>query len=524
MYTENTNKSVFETISRAILSSGNNRVLTFHADVNTDRDTTVNLFVDEKEFKKIFKDIQINEFPNLKIYKKIKMVALDASISPDKRKKILSDFDKTPDDNIFVISSCETIGEGIDTKNANMCVFVDPKSSYVKIIQNIGRIVRKIFGKDKPKSTVLIPCWVDKAKYLDCNGDRDKCDEVIRQDMGESGNFNGILNVLSALRQEDEDLYDICLHYPDTFSPQEIKENLEKQGFEVGDIVGDGTLIETIEHIADMQIDTEMLDVCDTDEDIIMNIAKDNDVCIEVHTNSLENPVEVYNADCGSDKVVRLFKNEHDENDTPVYQPIVSKDGIKCGKKSETISKPNKNKRTNIKVHTNPDVKVLWSIADGFDLTKDICSCILDCEVIKYDPMIIAIEIVERSKQRELNGQNLIPKYLCRYKNKSYSKEELQEHKDARKLGEWRLALKCIGTSKCYHKVKQYLDNHLCGWCGIEDLEELSLINAREIVERAKHREKEGKNLLPRRCCQNKTMRENNKYPEKELQEHRSIH
>jgi superfamily II DNA or RNA helicase len=60
MYTENTNKSVFETISRAILSSGNNRVLTFHADVNTDRDTTVNLFVDEKEFKKIFKDIQIN--------------------------------------------------------------------------------------------------------------------------------------------------------------------------------------------------------------------------------------------------------------------------------------------------------------------------------------------------------------------------------------------------------------------------------------------------------------------------------
>jgi superfamily II DNA or RNA helicase len=402
MYTENTNKSVFETIARAILSSRNNRVLTFHKYVNTGRDTSVQKFVDEKEFKKIFKEIQVNEFPNLKIYKKIKMIALDSSILSEKRKKILLDFDKTPDDNIYVISSCQTIGEGIDTKNANMCVFVDPKSFYVPIIQNIGRIVRKTFGDDKPNSTVLIPCWVDKAKYLDCNGDKDKCDEVIRQDIGESGNFNGILNVLSALRQEDEDLYDICLHYPDTFSPQEIKGNLEKQGFEIGDIVGDGSLIDTIEHIADMQIDTEILEDCDTD-DIIMNIAKDNDICIEVHTNSLENPIQTYNSDCGSDKVVRLFKNEdNDENDTPVYQPIVSKDGTKCGKKSETISKPNKNKRTNIKVHTNPDVKVLWNIVDGFDLTKNICSCVLDCEVVDtwYENFEELKQFIDENKRR----------------------------------------------------------------------------------------------------------------------------
>lgn len=37
MYTENTNRSVYESIARAILVSGNNRVLTFHADVNTER-------------------------------------------------------------------------------------------------------------------------------------------------------------------------------------------------------------------------------------------------------------------------------------------------------------------------------------------------------------------------------------------------------------------------------------------------------------------------------------------------------
>lgn len=50
MFTENTNKSLYETISRSILSSGNNRVLTFHSDVNTDRDLSVKNFVNEQQF------------------------------------------------------------------------------------------------------------------------------------------------------------------------------------------------------------------------------------------------------------------------------------------------------------------------------------------------------------------------------------------------------------------------------------------------------------------------------------------
>jgi len=119
------------------------------------------------------------------------------------RHNILENFDKTKDNEILIISSCETIGEGIDTKNANMCVFVDPKSSYVSIMQNIGRIVRK--NGERPLSTILIPCWVDREKYLNCNGDKEKCDEAIREDLGAQGNFNQILNVMSALRQEDEE-------------------------------------------------------------------------------------------------------------------------------------------------------------------------------------------------------------------------------------------------------------------------------------------------------------------------------
>jgi superfamily II DNA or RNA helicase len=379
MSTENTNKSVYESIARAILESGNNRVLTFHSDVNTDRDTSVKNFVDETEFKVVFDTIQREEFNHLfGKYKKINMVGLSADIKPTDRVRILGEFDTTFDDDIYIISSCETIGEGIDTKNANMCVFVDPKTSYVKIIQNIGRIVRKVFGVDKPNSTILIPCWVDKTKYLECNGDREKCDDVIRQDMSDTGNFNGILNVTSALRQEDEDLYDICLNYPNVFSPQEINSNLEKQGYMIDDVVGEGSLVETMEHLLDTEIDC---DDYDCEEDLIMKTAEDNNVCIESHTNSLETPVERYNGTAND--TIRLYKNvlEDDACEMEVFYPIVKKDK-KTKRNPGGIKEPNKNNRLRVKVHANPDVKVLWNIVGDVDLTRDVCSCIIDCEIV----------------------------------------------------------------------------------------------------------------------------------------------
>lgn len=401
MYTENTNKSVYESIARAILVSGNNRVLTFHADVNTERDSSVLNFVNEKEFDYAFNKVLKNEFPEKTgLYTRFKMIALDSDKPPkcnscrvvceEKtynvscktccRYNILNKFDTTLDNEVYIISSCETIGEGIDTKNANMCVFVDPKSSFVKIIQNIGRIVRP---QSKP-STVLIPCWVDREKYVGCDEDREKCDEVIRQDLNKDGNFNGILNVLSALRQEDEDLYDICLHYPDTYSPQEIKSNLEKHGYKVLDPVGDGELIETMEYLLDTNIDSENYEDCETNEEMIMRIAEDNDVCVEVHTNSFENQIEKYNSECESGEVIRLYKEEYDEEEeeeNQVYCPVVKK----CGKRrgEESIKELNRKDRIKIDVHTNPDVKVLWKLVGDF--TKEICSCVLECEVMCYD-------------------------------------------------------------------------------------------------------------------------------------------
>jgi superfamily II DNA or RNA helicase len=191
---ENTNESVYDSIARAILKTGNSRVLTFHQTVNTENDTSVINFVQEDEFKKSFNKIA-KDFPNHK-FTSITFVSLSADDSTETRCDILGKFDKTSDNEITIISSCRTIGEGVDTKKANMVVFVDAKRSLVEIIQNIGRIVRK----QEKDSTILIPCWVDKTKYDTCETEEEH-DKVIRDDLGKDGNFSCILNVLSALRQ-----------------------------------------------------------------------------------------------------------------------------------------------------------------------------------------------------------------------------------------------------------------------------------------------------------------------------------
>lgn len=487
-YTEHNNHSIYESICRAILASGNNRVLTFHSDVNTERDTSVNNFVNQLDLDTAFNKILNEEFcEKIGKYSKIKIVGLSSSIVAtcpqclEKIKKmihrptsksccrynILEYFDKTKDNEIFIISSCETIGEGIDTKNANMCVFVDPKSSYVSIMQNIGRIVRK--NGDRPLSTILIPCWVNKEKYLNCGEDKEKCDEAIREDLGAQGNFNQILNVMSALKQEDEELYNICLHYPDKYSPQEIQTNLEKQGFMMKDAVGEGNLLENVEHLLDEEIDYENYEDL-TDEETLMQIASDFGVNVEVHTDSLETPIEKYisselsddsdsdsNSDLNSDsvseekpkKTIRLYKAINEETEEPMYSPIVEKtrNGGEKKKSLKNINAPDRNKRVNINAHTNPDVKILWNISSDICGLKDVCSCVVDCEIVDnwYERLEELKRFIDENERRpsstiknkyEKSLGHWITAQTQNYKNVKYSMKNQEKYNLWKKFSE----------------------------------------------------------------------------------------
>jgi len=372
--TENTNESIYDSIIRSVMKTKNSRVLTYHQRVNTDDDTSVKKFVNQELLLKSFEKIE-KEFPGHG-YTSVKFLSIDAGTLPSERKKNLKLLDGANEHEIVILSSCKTIGEGVDTKNANMVVFVDAKNSLVEIIQNIGRIVRK----QLTDSTILIPCWVDKTKY---DGAEDK-DAVIREDLSRDGNFNGILNVISALRQHDPELYELCLKYPKVFTKEEMKKNFERQGVKDTDKVWTQKQVDKItEESPEMQL--------------------------EIHTHDVENPIEVIHPEAIEKKV--LYKDEEG-----TYHEMKPKN------KKNKIVPPRKKL---FEIHSSDEIRVDWLITE-----ESLGNAYIECNVVnKKTNTEKALEIVEWC---ETNDRKPTTRKVRDPIEKSY----------AMKLSNWKKALK----------------------------------------------------------------------------------
>ena len=501
MFTENTNASIYEAIARAILTRGTNRVLSFHSGVNGEGNTNVKNFVNLAEFQTAFDKVLKTEFPEKSgYYKKFTFQGMDGKTPSAERKALLSALDDTPNNEIYIISSCETIGEGVDTKKANMCVFADPKSSITKIIQNIGRVVRR--NPAHPLSNVLIPCFVNMENYAEAQGDKEKQDELIRQQMrATNGDYAPILNVLGALKQEDPELYEACLNYPNR---RHKEESLAEQGFRIAEM--------------DEEADDEDEFASEIEEYSAEEVQemKETGEPLEIHTNDT---IERFNEDSEDEPLRRLYHDEEED----VYKPIIktrtstsaseadSENASEADSDSDSdadsaeyeddrrIIQPPKPKPRGVglSIHQNDDIQMLWGVKGELDFSKKFCSVVIECEVVKIDQMELAIGIVERAKAREANGEKLLPRQHT--KNIDRTSEQMQERKDACKLSSLKQILKgkCNGT-KPRDDVLLYLDTNLLNWRYEIDRNAIAYKEAENIIFRANLRKNEGKNLLPR--------------------------
>ena len=73
------------------------------------------------------------------------------------------------------------------------------------------------------------------------------------------------------------------------------------------------------------------------------------------------------------------------------------------------------------------------------------------------NPMVRAVEIVERYRKRG----NKIPRLLS---SNLADEDRRQEHKDAKRIYDWKQALRGIGKSRCSDEVKAYFDSNMPGW------------------------------------------------------------
>jgi superfamily II DNA or RNA helicase len=358
-YAGEAEKNLQDLICRSIFETKNSHVLTFHFRSETEHETRTNVldFASDDNIKKF-----------AKMYKQLggkgKFTMKGLTAKTGNRIQVLKEFDATKDEDTYILASCRTIGEGVDTKNANMVVFIDPKQSYVDIIQNIGRVCRKTKGTTR-KATVLIPCYVNLDKYKGLVSLEEK-DKQIREDLQKTGDFNGILNVLSALRQSDPELYDACLMYPHRYTKFEVQRNLKKQGYSL-DMIED-----TDDLLMKLGVDLEEYDEeYDDMLDLVKMVSDTEERPLEIHTNSMEEPIIHYNEDAESRDIIRVYQDEDD-----MY--LIRKTDKKVAKK---ITPPKKLKKS-MNIHSNPDVQVYWDVVKELDMEKEIQAVYVEANVV----------------------------------------------------------------------------------------------------------------------------------------------
>ena len=89
---------------------------------------------------------------------------LTGTMLDDKRQEILNNFKAHDDPNsVFILSSCKTIQEGVDTYDANGLIWIDPRREYKVIIQNLGRICLK--SNKSRNGSVIMPIEIDRYRY-----------------------------------------------------------------------------------------------------------------------------------------------------------------------------------------------------------------------------------------------------------------------------------------------------------------------------------------------------------------------
>jgi superfamily II DNA or RNA helicase len=385
LYTESTDSNIFDAISRSILETGNNRVLTFHSRSHTKSDSSSNVidFINEDLFIKSFNKIRKTEFKHLKgKYKNITFKGITAS-TKDKL-QILEDFDNTEDNEIYILASCKTIGEGVDTKNANMCVFIDPKQSYIEIIQNIGRICRKN-NKTHGLATVLIPTYVDVNKYKDCKSNEEQ-DIIIKNELSKTGNFNGILAVISALRQEDPYMFELCLNSPTIFTEKEIKDIVKKNNNEL--VSKEYTYIDLFN---DYKLKyNNNIDELDNFKLLSDKLGKN----IKIINKKIDNK----DIDIGEyDSDINFIKTENN-----TFMKVIG---------NNKLNRPNRNIKPTY--HINDEIKVLWNITSEIDIDKKIfggyinCTVKLSSEEEWIDKLEQVKDYIDKNNERPSHGSKI---------------------------------------------------------------------------------------------------------------------
>ena len=80
---------------------------------------------------------------------------INAQTSRKERERVMGEFSDGLQKPVHVLVTVQVLGEGVNIPNADTCMFVEPRSSYVSIVQAIGRVLRP--HPTKPLAHIVLP-------------------------------------------------------------------------------------------------------------------------------------------------------------------------------------------------------------------------------------------------------------------------------------------------------------------------------------------------------------------------------
>jgi predicted helicase len=135
-----------------------------------------------------------------------------------------------------LITNARCLTEGIDVPAVDMVAFIDPRESKIDIAQATGRAMRKPEGSDKKLGYVVVPIFIDSESEDDL------------EDEARATKFEGLMAVLNALQEQDQDLVDIIRSHREDrrrgepFNPRTFGEKVKV----IGDFVSLDKISESI--------------------------------------------------------------------------------------------------------------------------------------------------------------------------------------------------------------------------------------------------------------------------------------
>lgn len=153
-----------------------NKIITFH---HTVADANTFALANQTNGSGVFESFHVNGAQN-----------------SDFRHKQLQDFKNT---HYAYITNARCLTEGVDAPNVNAVAFLDPRSSTVDVVQGIGRAVRLSEGKSI--GYIILPLYLWDFE-----------ESINNENIGNNTEFKNIVDIISVLRNEDDDLRTNLIH------------------------------------------------------------------------------------------------------------------------------------------------------------------------------------------------------------------------------------------------------------------------------------------------------------------------